>query len=296
MDLKEYIKVKNVIVNEALKKYLAYGSGHFDTLFGSMSYSVFAGGKRVRPVLCLAACEVVGGDIKEALPFACALEMMHTYSLIHDDLPCMDDDDLRRGKATNHKIYGEAQALLAGNSLLTLAYQICLEAAQNGQIPMEVAINALLDISKAIGVVGVIGGQSLDLLWENKTLPVKDVETVCVHKTASLIVTSVRSGAMAGNANDNALAALTKYGDAIGLAFQVADDILNVIGDAKKLGKNIGTDKERGKTTFVDALGLSQAQRKNQELLDQSLEALSIFGNEAWMLRDIARYIVERDH
>ena len=296
MDLKQYIIEKNEHVNLALKKYLAFAPGPFEVLSKSMAYSIFAGGKRVRPVLCIAGSEVVGGDIKTAMPFACALEMIHTYSLIHDDLPCMDDDDLRRGKPTNHKVYGEAQALLAGNSLLTLAFEICLEAANNNDIPGDLAQKALLDISKAIGIMGVMGGQSLDSMWEGKSLSLDQVETVCHHKTAALILTSVRTGAIVGNADKQKLDGLTAYGKAIGLAFQVADDILNVTGDAKKLGKNVGTDKDRGKSTYIEVLGLDGAKQKAKELFEQSLEALSVFGQEAWMLRDLARYIVHRDH
>lgn len=295
MDLKTYILRSNEKVKAALEEYMSFNAGPFSLLSESMSYSLFAGGKMIRPVLCLASCEVNGGDTKAAMPFACALEMIHTYSLIHDDLPSMDDDDLRRGKPTNHKVYGEAQALLAGNSLLTYAVEICLKAAKKGAVPHQKAIDALADITKSIGIMGVMGGQSLDILWEGKELVLDQVEMVCFHKTAMLIMTAIRSGAIIAEASPEKLYALTDYGKAIGLAFQIADDILNVTGNAKKLGKATGSDKKRGKTTYPLLLGLDGAKKLGIELKDRALLALEIFGDEAWMLRDLAQYIVERD-
>jgi geranylgeranyl diphosphate synthase type II len=295
MNLKAYLKEKAEVVNQALENYLAFESAPFELLAESMKYSLFAGGKRVRPVLCLAANEVLGGNPEGAMPFACALEMIHTYSLIHDDLPSMDNDDLRRGRATNHKIYGEAQAMLAGNSLLTLAYEVCLEAGKKGLVKPQIVVEILYDISRAIGIMGVMGGQSLDILWEGKDLTLDQVETVCNHKTGELIITSIRAGALAAEGSDEKVKALSDYGSAIGLAFQVADDILNITGDPEKLGKATGSDKDRGKTTFPAVLGLDGARKKARELLEQALTALSPFGDEAWMLRDLARYIVERD-
>ncbi len=295
MDLKTYIKEKAKIVNQTLENYLEFESMPFELLAESMRYSLFAGGKRVRPLLCLAACEVLDGKPEAAMPFACALEMIHTYSLIHDDLPSMDDDDLRRGRATNHKIYGEAQALLAGNSLLTLAYEICLDAGKKDIVKPQTAVEILYDMSRAIGIMGVMGGQSLDILYEGKDLTLEQVETVCNHKTGELIITSIRAGALSADGPDEKVKALTDYGKAIGLAFQVADDILNITGDPEKLGKATGSDKDRGKTTFPAVLGLDGARNRAQELLDQALNALAPFGDEAWMLRDLARYIVERD-
>lgn len=293
--LKAYIKQTGQVVNEALDRYTSFDPEPFKLLSDSMKYSLFAGGKRVRPVLCLAGCEVVGGKAEVALPFACALEMIHTYSLIHDDLPCMDDDDLRRGRPTNHKVYGEAQALLAGNALLTLAYEISLQTAADGLVSHKTAVEVLHYISKAIGIMGVMGGQSLDILWEGDSLSEKQVEIICHHKTATLISSSVLIGAMLGGADDHQLAALREYGKAIGLAFQVADDILNVSGDAEKLGKSTGTDKERGKTTYPRLLGMDGAQKRATELLKTALSAIDSFGDQAWMLRDLAKYIVYRE-
>ena len=296
MDLKTYIRNCNEKVKAELENYMSFDAGPFSLLSDSMSYSLFAGGKMVRPALCLASCEVTNGKEEVAMPFACALEMIHTYSLIHDDLPSMDDDDLRRGKATNHKVYGEAQALLAGNSLLTYAIEICLNAAKEGTVPYESAVFALADMTRSIGIMGVMGGQSLDIMWEGKQLAQEDIETVCFHKTAMLITASVRAGAIVSNALPEKLKAITNYGHAIGLAFQVADDILNVTGTAEKLGKATGSDKERGKTTYPALLGLDGAKKLGIELKDRALSALDAFGEEAWMLRDLARYIVERDH
>ena len=295
MNLKSYIQAKGELVHVALKEVMSFPSGPFDLLVESMNYSLFAGGKKIRPVLCLAACELVGGDQKAAMPFACALEMIHTYSLIHDDLPCMDNDDMRRGRPTNHKVYGDAQALLAGNALLTLAGQICLESAQHQTIPQKTIIEVTAEILRTIGALGVMGGQSLDILWEGRNLSLQEVETVCHYKTATLIASSVRAGAMVGGAADDQLEALSEYGRTIGLAFQVVDDILNVSGDSEKLGKSIGTDQAKGKTTFPLLLGLDGAKEKGEALLNRAIEALKIFGDEAWMLRDLADYIVHRD-
>jgi geranylgeranyl diphosphate synthase type II len=208
----------------------------------------------------------------------------------------MDDDVLRRGRATNHIVYGEAQALLAGNSLLTLAYEICLDAATKGRVPFDVTVKALADISHAVGVMGVMGGQSLDVSWAGRRLDLEQIETVCHHKTGTLIATSVRCGAMVGGGTPQQIQALSRYGTAIGLAFQVADDILNVVGDAKTLGKSTGTDDAMGKSTFPALLGLDGATKKAESLLEQALDALSDFGDEALPLREIARYIVHRDH
>lgn len=295
MELTAYIKQQSQRVNTTLQHYMDFNPAPFDLLAESMAYSLFAGGKRIRPILCLAGTEVVGGKSEAALPFACALEMIHTYSLVHDDLPVMDDDDLRRGRPTNHTKYGEAQALLAGNALLTLAFQICLEAAEKGVVPHRTAVEVLSEFTRSIGVMGVMGGQSLDILWEGRELTLENVETVCHNKTATLIATSIQSGAMVGNATADQLASLMDYGQAIGLAFQVADDILNVSGDAAKLGKSTGTDQAKGKTTYAGLLGLEGAKAMAEDLLTRALGALEFFGPEAWMLREIARYIVHRD-
>jgi len=296
MNLKEYITNRASVVNQALQTYLEQDYGPFSLIGQAMAYSVNAGGKRVRPIMLLAANDIFDGDEKAAMPFACALEMIHTYTLIHDDLPAMDNDDMRRGRPTNHKIYGEGQALLAGNSLLTLAYEICLDAANSGLAPMDRAVLALLEISKAIGVMGVMGGQSLDIMWEGESLEYDQVETICHHKTATLITVSVLGGAILAGAANKDIEAMKSYGNAIGLAFQVADDILNVTGDVKKLGKATGTDGEKGKTTYPALLGLEGAKKRANELLEHALEAIEPYGEKAWVLRELAKYIVTRDH
>ena len=295
MDLKSYIAEKSQTVNKAIEKYLSFDKGPFEVLGDAMAYSLKAGGKRVRPVLVLAAAEIFGESEAKAMPFACALELIHTYTLIHDDLPSMDNDSLRRGRPTNHTVFGEGQALLAGNALLALAYEICLQEAVKGFVEQDRAIHALYLISEAIGALGVMGGQSLDILWEGKELDLQQVETVCHHKTATLIAVSVQVGAVISGAPKQKVDALKDYGEAIGLAFQVADDLLNVTGDSEKLGKSTGTDEAKGKTTYPLLLGVDGAREKAEKLLTRSLNALDVFGEEAWMLRELAHYIVYRD-
>jgi geranylgeranyl diphosphate synthase, type II len=293
--LKTEIKEKAKVIESALDQALPADPGPFGTLAESMRYSLMAGGKRVRPVLCLEAASVTGGSREAAMPFALALEMIHTYTLIHDDLPAMDDDDLRRGRPTNHKVYGEAQALLAGNGLLTYGFEICLDAAKKGLVPHETAVRALHELCGGIGLFGVMGGQSLDIMWEGTSLKIEQVETVCHYKTATLIAASARLGAVVAQASEEQVEALTEYGRAIGLAFQVADDILNVSGDSEKLGKSTGTDEARGKTTFATLLGEEGARKMADELLEKALGELAGFGEKADFLRRLAQYIVLRD-
>ncbi|MCB9489271.1 MAG: polyprenyl synthetase family protein [Deltaproteobacteria bacterium] len=294
-DLKTYLTDRQGRVEAALDALLAEPEPIFTTLRDSMRYSLLAGGKRVRPILCLAAAEACGGDEARAMPAACALELMHSYTLIHDDLPCMDDDDLRRGKPTNHTVYGEAQALLAGNGLFTLAFEIVAKQAIDGGISTEAAARVTHRMATAIGWRGVIGGQSIDIEATGQTIDRRRVETICTHKTAVLIAASVACGAIVAGAPDERVEALDRYGRSIGLAFQVADDVLNVEGDAAALGKGTGTDEAAGKTTFVDVLGLPGARDYAKYLLTDALAALADFDGKAEPLRALARYIVTRD-
>lgn len=294
-DARAYLAERRERVDAHLERVMDLHSDLFGGLVESMRYSLFAGGKRVRPILALAACEAVGGDIELALPAASALELMHTYTLIHDDLPAMDDDDFRRGRPTNHKVYGEAMALLAGCGLLSIAFEIVARQATEGRIPHERATRAIALLADAIGWRGVIGGQAIDIDSTGKEIDLARVRDICFHKTATLIAASVVVGAVAGGGDEGQIEALDRFGRAIGLAFQVADDILNVEGDAEKLGKGTGTDAGAGKTTFPSVMGLDGAKTYARELLDEANAALAPFGPRADALRAIADYIVTRD-
>ncbi|MFO7974619.1 MAG: polyprenyl synthetase family protein [Candidatus Hydrogenedentota bacterium] len=247
---------------------------------------MFAGGKRLRPALALGASEIVSGSDDPAMPAACALEMIHTYSLMHDDLPAMDDDDLRRGKPTAHKAFGEANAILAGDALLTMAFDV---VAQSGNTAV------VGEIAQAAGVAGMVGGQVLDLESENKQLTLDALRHIHAYKTGALIRASVRVGAMLGGAPRESLDALTRFGESIGLAFQIADDILDVIGVEANMGKRVGSDANKKKSTYPQLLGLDQARALALEAVEEANAALVPFGPEAEVFRALAHFIIERD-
>ncbi|WP_319525392.1 farnesyl diphosphate synthase [uncultured Desulfosarcina sp.] len=295
-DLKSYLKIHRQRVNASLHSYLGTGDSDVSRVTQAMSYSVMAGGKRLRPILCIAGAQAVEGDQEAVTALACALEMIHTYSLIHDDLPAMDDDEKRRGKATCHVRFDEATALLAGDALLTLAFKILATTAS--QFPAAEHLNWLNVIAKiasASGFRGMIEGQMRDMASEGKIISIEDLEILHGLKTGKLIEASVVSGATIAGATEIQLQALSAYAVHIGLAFQVADDILNVTGDPERLGKNTGTDQARGKNTYPSLIGLEPAQRLADRLVDKALNALDDFDKKADPLRAIARYIVERN-
>ena len=293
MDLKDYLKKRCELVDQALERFLPEASELPASLHGSMRYSVFAGGKRVRPVLMLAACETAGGDLAAAIPAACAMEMIHTYSLIHDDLPAMDDDDFRRGNPTNHKVYGEATAILAGDALLTEAFILLSREGQGGDPAARLRV--IQEIATASGSRGMVGGQVVDMESEGKgDIDLATLSYIHTHKTGALIRASVRAGAILGGADAESLAALTRYGDAIGLAFQIADDILDVEGTTEELGKDAGSDQARGKATYPALVGLEASKARARELVQMALDALTRFDERAEPLRAIASYIVKR--
>ncbi|HBA89190.1 MAG TPA: polyprenyl synthetase [Geobacter sp.] len=293
MDLKDYLKQRCQLVDQALERFLPPGGELPASLHGSMRYSVFAGGKRVRPVLLLAACEAVGGTVKSALPAACAMEMIHTYSLIHDDLPAMDDDDFRRGNPTNHKVFGEATAILAGDALLTEAF--ILLAGDGEGIDPAARLRVIHEIAYAAGSRGMVGGQMVDMESEGKEeIDLATLSYIHTHKTGALIRASVRAGAIIGGAGEERLALLSRYGEAIGLAFQIADDVLDVEGTTEELGKDAGSDQARGKATYPALVGLEASKARACELVDMALQALESFDDRAEPLRAIASYIVKR--
>ena len=262
-------------------------------LYDAMRYSLLAGGKRLRPVLTLEACRLCGGDVEKALPFAGAVEMVHTYSLIHDDLPCMDDDDLRRGRPTNHKVYGEATAVLAGDGLLTAAFEAMLALGQ--ALPPERIVLAAGILARAAGGAGMVGGQILDMAGEERTLALAEVEELQRLKTGALITAALEMGwAVAGGTGEQR-EALRRYGSALGLAFQIQDDILDVVGDEAVLGKPIGSDARSGKTTFVTLKGVDGCRALAARLTGQAAEALSPFGEAGAELRALAESLAARE-
>jgi geranylgeranyl diphosphate synthase type II len=295
MDLKLYLKERCQLVDKALDGYLPKEDDLPFSLHKAMRYSVFAGGKRVRPILMLAACEAVGGGISQAMPAACAMEMIHTYSLIHDDLPAMDDDDFRRGNPTNHKVFGEAIAILAGDALLTQAFILLSAPEMLGSVSPERLLAVTREIATCAGSFGMVGGQVVDMESEGKAdIDLPTVQYIHTHKTGALIKASVKAGAILGNADEGQLAAITRYGEAAGLAFQIADDILDIEGTTEEIGKDAGSDQARGKATYPAVVGLADAKRRAMELMEIALAALDPLGAKAEPLREIAKYIVSR--
>lgn len=295
MDLKKYLTDMRQLIDDHLGRYLPPEDELPSSIHSSMRYSVFAGGKRVRPILMLAACEAVGGDRRMAMPAACAMEMIHTYSLIHDDLPAMDNDDFRRGNPTNHKVFGEATAILAGDALLTEAF-ILLSRPENAETSGPgVLAKVIHEIALCSGSRGMIGGQVVDMESEGrKEIDLATVQYIHTHKTGALIRASVKTGALLGGAGDEDLAAMVRYGESIGLAFQIADDILDIEGTTEQIGKDAGSDQARGKATYPAVMGLAESKRRAAELVATALDALSSFDEKAEPLRAIASYIVQR--
>lgn len=291
--LEAYLKDRQKIVEEALQRYLPDEDRIPQELHTAMHYSVFSGGKRIRPILCLAAIEACGGDMAPAMPTACALELIHTYSLIHDDLPAMDNDDFRRGKPTSHKVFGEALAILAGDALLTEAF-VLLSHAEKIRLAAERRLAVIQEIARAAGIAGMVGGQALDIRAEKVEPDFAGLEEIHRRKTGALIEAAVKTGAILAGAGDEKIQALGRYGSHIGLAFQIADDILNVEGDSKLMGKKTGSDAARGKVTYPALLGIDRAKVKLSENVEAAIASIEAFDSRALPLRVIARYIMER--
>ena len=296
-DFQAYLDARKKIIDEAIGSYLPGLDTYPPVIFRAVRYSLFAGGKRIRPVLCLAAAEAVrkGEDISFVLPVACALELIHTYSLIHDDLPAMDDDDYRRGRPTCHKVFGEDIAILAGDALLTEAFHLMARQDLMPGVASKDLLSAIRDIAEAAGFTGMVGGQVVDVLSEGTRGDGDTLHYIHTRKTGAMIRAAVRAGALLAGAGEDDLAALGAYGGSIGLAFQIADDILNVVGSQELLGKGTGSDAVRGKITYPGLFGLAASRLKAGELLESALADVAGFGPGAEPLRAIARYIVERD-
>jgi geranylgeranyl diphosphate synthase type II len=302
MDTKSYLREKKALVDAYLESYM---SSPFPPrmLHDAMVYSLSAGGKRIRPVLCLASYEACGGRAEDIVPQAAALELIHTYSLIHDDLPAMDNDDLRRGKPTNHKVFGDAMAILAGDALLTEAFYLLshpfatLEKRGNGGLDSKACaqlLRVINEVAFASGAKGMVGGQAQDVLSENAEPDVMTLSYIHEHKTAALIAVSIKMGGVLAGCSDELLKKLDCYGEDIGLAFQVIDDILDVEGETGVIGKPQGSDERKNKMTYPRLFGIEESRKKAKELIDTGIGALSVFDEKADPLRDIARYLYER--
>ena len=292
-DLSDYLLQKKKIVEKSLD--LALPIRRPEKIYEAMRYSLLAGGKRLRPILCITTCELMGGTAEMALPAACALEMIHTMSLIHDDLPAMDNDDYRRGKLTNHKVYGEDIAILAGDALLSYAFEHV--ATQTQQVSAECLVKVLASLGRTVGAEGLVGGQVLDLESEGKTnITAETLNFIHTRKTGALLETSVISGALLAGASELDIQHLSRYAQNIGLAFQIIDDILDITGSKEMLGKTAGKDIEAQKATYPSLWGLQKSQKEAENLVEAAIAELTSYGNPAEPLRAIARFIVTRQY
>ena len=291
-DLDSYLRESAIAVNAALDRFLPNAATRPSTIHTAMRYSLFAGGKRLRPVLCLAAAEACGGSWNDALPAACAVECIHTYSLIHDDLPAMDNDDFRRGKPTNHKVFGEGIAILAGDGLLTQAFEILVQAKETKRYPHSAMI---MDLAAASGSLQLIAGQVADLEGEGKKLSEKDLRYIHERKTSALLRGAVRLGGMSANCSAAQLKALSDFGYHVGLAFQVIDDILDVTQTTEQLGKTAGKDVTAQKATYPSVVGLQKSKAIARRLTAKAYDSLKGFKGKAIALEALAKYLLERD-
>ena len=294
LDIQQYLEEKQQAVDRYLDAHLPPVGTSPAVLHEAIRYSLLAGGKRIRPILTIAAAEAIGPPPRALLPVACAFEFIHTYSLIHDDLPAMDNDDFRRGKPTNHKVYGEAMAILAGDGLQTMAFEWCSRADLVNDLEPYVQVQIIQELALGSGNHGMVAGQVLDIQAENQQVELGELQTIHAHKTGKLIRAAVRAGALLSGADLRQFDLLTAYAEDIGLAFQIADDVLNVTGTREELGKDANTDAERGKQTYPSLYGLEGARQLAQDCADRAMARLSGFDEKADALRAIAQYIVSR--
>ncbi|WP_439652519.1 polyprenyl synthetase family protein [Paenibacillus ehimensis] len=295
--IKEYIRDMAALVERELRQSIPSPWAIPEPLRESMMYSLMAGGKRLRPILVLAAAEALGGSPEAAVPAALAVEMIHTYSLIHDDLPAMDNDDFRRGKPTNHKVYGEAMAILAGDALLTHAFFSVVQSARKHNIPADRVIDIVEELSRLSGAPGMVGGQAADMLGEQGVTKLEELEYIHLHKTSDLIVFSLKAGGRIAGAAEAQLAALERFGTCLGLAFQIQDDVLDLIGDESKLGKPVQSDVKQQKVTYPYFIGIEASIAKVGELTREAKEAiLAADFPQPERLLELADYLMKRDH
>ncbi len=294
MDIHVYLRDRKKRIDDALMEILPPETDYPQRLSKAMRYSVLGEGKRIRPVLAMAAFEAVDGQGEAILPFACALELIHAYSLIHDDLPAMDNDDFRRGKPTVHRVFGEALAILTGDALLTEAFKHMSRGALDHEIDPELALGVIDEISLAAGFRGMVGGQVVDMESEGQNVDLPKVAYIHTHKTGALIVASLRAGARLGGSSSEELEAITRYGERIGLAFQIVDDILDVVGEPATLGKDVGSDEARKKATYPDVVGIGESKRLAENLVREAVACLTIFQERGEPLQEIASYLLRR--
>lgn len=293
LNIQAYMIEKRKLIDKALDSYLAPDDSYPETIHQAIRYSVLNGGKRFRPLLALASCEAVGGKPDIVIPTACAIELIHAFSLVHDDLPALDDDDLRRGKPTTHKIFGEATAILTGDALLTKAFEVI--ASHTKGIPAETIIEVMRIIAKAAGMNGMIVGQVVDLLSEGKNISPEVLEFMHRNKTGALIKVSAQAGGILGRGTRSQIKALGIYGEKIGLAFQITDDILDITGKEEKTGKAIGSDTKKNKSTYPDIYGLQVSEELARKAIDEAMIALNEFDDKADPLRALAEFVIKRD-
>ncbi|KAA0259160.1 polyprenyl synthetase family protein [Deferribacter autotrophicus] len=293
-NLKNYIKFFANKVDDWMRNNLVYSNKHTVGLLESMRYSLFAGGKRLRPVLIYSSYGIFESYFDKVTPFAAAVEMLHTYSLIHDDLPAMDDDDLRRGKPTNHIMFGEATAILAGDALLTHAFQVMLDKDLNPDIPENIMIEAAFKLAKHAGFEGMVGGQYADINNEGKPIDEETLSFIHIHKTAKLLSYCCELGAILGFGDETDKKRLHNFGEKIGLAFQIVDDILDITSTTEQLGKNAKSDEKNSKATYPQIFGLDESKKKAKKLIDEAIEEISVYDKAAFPLIEIAKYIIER--
>lgn len=298
MEIKSYLNEQRQLVEAAFEQFIPTAGGDFSDHLQAMRYSLLAGGKRVRPILCMASARAIAGDKiadGDILPIACALECIHTYSLVHDDLPAMDNDALRRGKATSHVLYGEAGAILAGDGLLTWAFDL-LSNPECGNLDADKKLRVIHCIARAAGSFGMVGGQALDIASENTQFPFETLQTIHRNKTGALITSSVLAGGIAAGADEKQLAALETYGEQLGLAFQIVDDLLNATATTEQLGKAAGSDEELGKATYPSFFGVEETRILAKKAVKEAIDCLADFDDKAIPLRLLADYIYTRSH
>ncbi len=281
MDIYEYFRKKQEIIERELRRYLTWNGRFPEILAEAMSYSVLSGGKRLRPILMIAAAEMIGGDLEDILPFACGVELIHTYSLIHDDLPSMDDDQFRRGRPTSHRVFGEAVAILAGDALLSEAFYIMAKSSSERNIDPIKALRVIYEIAEASGSRGMVGGQIGDITMKASELDQSSVEAIHLDKTARLITVSLRAGFILSGATEYEIDTITRYGNNLGVAFQIMDDLV----DAGKEKKGIN---------LVHLIGVEEARKRAERLIADALDAISVFGEKADVLRELARFVIAR--
>ena len=294
MDIQQYLEQQREKIDRFLDQVIPDGQGLPKTLYESMRYSLLGGGKRIRPILTVAAAEAVGTQNDEILPFAAALELIHTYSLVHDDLPAMDNDDYRRGRLTNHKVFGDGMAILAGDALLTMAFELCSQPTSSGSTTSGQQVQIIQELAMGSGHGGMVGGQVLDIQAENQDIDLVTLQTIHNFKTGRLIRAAVRIGGIFSGADPSQLECLTGYAEDIGLAFQIADDVLNMTGTREELGKDAGTDAKRGKKTYPTFYGVEGARDLGDQCVKRAIQRLESFDHQADPLRALAEYVMSR--